>query len=185
MFGVFAAAMLGSTAAALATRTYEFLFYIGVLVVIAGVVLTVHRRVGLTIGTLWGLMAWAAAHVCGGMVPMPEPTGVLYNLWIVPERLRYDHVVHAYGFGITTWVCWQALRARLAAGGDARPTAGMVLLAVLASMGLGALNEEIEFAATKLVEKTNVGGYENNAWDLVANMAGALIAGAIIWARGR
>jgi len=43
-------------------------------------------------------------------------------------------------------------------------------------MGLGALNEVVEFAATRLMPRTNVGGYENTGWDLVSNLAGCLIA---------
>jgi hypothetical protein len=42
-------------------------------------------------------------------------------------------------------------------------------------MGFGALNEVVEFIATRFME-TNVGDYENTGWDLVANLAGAAIA---------
>lgn len=177
--------MIGATARALVTGGYEFLFYIAVMLGIALAVALVHRRVGLRLATLWCLLAWGVAHMLGGMLPLPAPAGVLYNLWVIPGRLRFDQLVHAYGFGITAWVCWQALRRRLTDGGNARATAGMVVLAALAAMGLGALNEEIEFAATKLVEKTNVGDYDNNSWDLVFNMTGALIAAASIWITDR
>ena len=117
--------------------------------------------------------------MAGGLVHVGE-SGVLYNLWLIPPALRYDQLVHAYGFGVSTWVCWQALRRRLAAGGDARPTFGVVLLCVLGAMGLGALNEVIEFMATRLMPETNVGDYVNNAVDLVFNATGAAIAGVII-----
>jgi len=50
-------------------------------------------------------------------------------------------------------------------------------------MGLGALNEVVEFAATLLVPETNVGGYLNTGWDLVANAIGAATAALIIWLR--
>ena len=61
--------------------------------------------------------------MAGGLVVVPESwpvmgtNRVLYSLWLVPDRLKYDHVVHAYGFGVTTWVYWQGLRCRL--GGTA------------------------------------------------------------------
>ena len=29
---------------------------------------------------------------------------------LIPGRLKYDRVVHAFGFGATTWVCWPELR---------------------------------------------------------------------------
>ncbi len=52
-------------------------------------------------------------------------------------------------------------------------------------MGLGALNEVIEFAATLLIPETNVWGYRNTGWDLVANLVGATVAATIIWLHGR
>ena len=39
-----------------------------------------------------------------------------------------------------------------------------------------ALNEIVEFVATLLVPDTNVGGYRNTGWDLVANLVGATLA---------
>ncbi len=39
-----------------------------------------------------------------------------------------------------------------------------------------AVNEVVEFIATITLPGTNVGGYENTGWDLVANLVGCLIA---------
>jgi hypothetical protein len=64
------------------------------------------------------------------------------------------------------------------------PTGGLIVLAAAGGMGLGALNEVIEFAATLLVPETNVGGYFNTGWDLVANTTGATFAAVVIWLRG-
>jgi hypothetical protein len=47
-------------------------------------------------------------------------------------------------------------------------------------MGLGALNEMIEFAAVVMFPQTNVGGYVNTALDPVFNAAGAVVAMALI-----
>jgi hypothetical protein len=129
--------------------------------------------------------------MAGGLVAVPEAwpingdIRVLYSLWLIPERLKYDQVVHAYGFGVTTWVCWQGLRAAIRhRGGDARPTFGLMVLAATAGMGFGALNEVVEFAATLLVPETNVGGYLNTGWDLVANATGSTLAALAIWWHG-
>ena len=43
-------------------------------------------------------------------------------------------------------------------------------------MGLGAVNEIIEFSAVLAVPETNVGGYYNTALDLVFNGSGAILA---------
>ena len=51
-----------------------------------------------------------------------------------------------------------------------------MLLCGAAGMGFGAFNEIVEFVATLTVPDTNVGGYINTGWDLVANMVGAIMA---------
>ena len=52
-------------------------------------------------------------------------------------------------------------------------------------MGFGALNELVEFVATLIVPETNVGGYLNTGWDLVANLFGATLVAKLIWITGR
>ena len=180
--------LVGATVGALAIGNREFLFYIVVMVLLLGVVWVVHRSVALTSPTLWALSLWGLAHMAGGLISVPESwpingdIRVLYSLWLIPDRLKYDQVVHAYGFGVATWVCWQGIRAAIGQrGGDAVPTFGLMVLAATAGMGLGALNEVVEFAATLLVPETNVGGYLNTGWDLVANATGATTAALLIW----
>lgn len=173
----------------------EFVFYITVMAVLIATLVVVHRRVGLSIGVLAGLSLWGLLHMAGGLVPVPEAwhlgldQGVLYNLWIIPQKLKYDQLVHAWGFGLTTWLCWQALCAATADQKpdrpSLRPTPGIMVLCAAAGMGFGALNEVIEFGATLLLPNTNVGGYENTGWDLVYNLIGSTIAAAIIWCAGR
>jgi hypothetical protein len=170
----------------------EFLFYIAVMLGLMGMVWLVHRHVGLNGAVLWGLSVWGLAHMAGGLLVVPEgwpvneESRVLYTMWIIPGRLKYDHVVHAYGFGMTTWVCWQGLRAALRRrAGAVSPTFGLMILSAAAGLGFGALNEVVEFAATLLIPDTNVGGYRNTGWDLVANLFGATVAATIIWLHGR
>ncbi|HUQ53166.1 MAG TPA: DUF2238 domain-containing protein [Gammaproteobacteria bacterium] len=183
--------LVAATVGALAIGNREFLFYIVVMVLLVGGVWLVHRGVELSTATLWALSIWGLAHMAGGLIAVPESwpingdIRVLYSLWLIPQRLKYDQVVHAYGFGVATWVCWQGLRAAIGQrGGDGAPTFGLMVLAATAGMGLGALNEVVEFAATLLVPETNVGGYLNTGWDLVANATGATLAALLIWLRG-
>jgi hypothetical protein len=129
--------------------------------------------------------------MAGGLCPLPAgwpyngDHAVLYSLWLIPERLKYDQIVHAYGFGVTTWLCWHILRQGLRQpdGGTLRPTFGMLVLCAAAGMGFGALNEVIEFIAVLTLPNTNVGGYENTGWDLVANLVGTIIAALVIRVR--
>ncbi|MDP2470172.1 MAG: DUF2238 domain-containing protein [Candidatus Palauibacterales bacterium] len=171
----------------------EFLFYIGVMLVLIGVVAAVNRAVELTTGTLWALSLWGLAHMAGGLVVVPSgwpvnaESRVLYSLWLIPGRLKYDQVVHAYGFGVTTWVCWQGLKSavRKKSGRAPSPTFGLLALAAAAGLGFGALNEVVEFVATLTMPETNVGGYVNTGWDLVSNTVGALTAIVLIRLRDR
>lgn len=174
------------------TSNAEFLIYIGVMVVLMGLIGLLHWHVRLSAGALWGLSFWGLLHMAGGLVPVPASwpisgeIRVLYSWWIIPGWLKYDMLVHAYGFGITTWVCWQGLRAAFRNRGvaDARPTWGLLILCIAAGMGFGALNEIVEFAATLTVPETNVGGYVNTGWDLVANLVGAVLAAGLMYMFG-
>ena len=175
--------MLLAIVAAVRTGNGEFVFYIVVMFILIAGVMAVYRRAGLTVATLWALAVWGLLHMAGGLVPVPESwpingdIRVLYSWWLIPDLLKYDHVVHAYGFGVTTWVCWQGL---CGAVGPRRPTFGTMVLCAAAGLGFGALNEVVEFIATLLTD-TNVGGYVNTGWDLVANTAGATIAATLIY----
>lgn len=166
----------------------EFVIYVAVMFILLIPILYLHHRVSLHPAALWGLSLWGLAHMSGGLVTVPEswPTAgespVLYNWWILPERLKYDQVVHAYGFGLTTWICWQGLVGAFRSHSiELRPTLGLLTLCAAAGMGFGALNEVIEFAATLLVPETNVGGYLNTGWDLVSNLVGCLVAAVLIF----
>lgn len=169
----------------LISGNYEFLIYIAVMVILGGLVWVVHRRINLPVALITCLSIWGALHMAGGLVPVPESwdTGdtvkVLYNWHIAGPYFKYDQVVHAYGFGITTWLCWRGLR-HLAPGLAMPPGAGALTLCAAAGMGFGALNEVIEFTITLLVPDNNVGGYFNTGMDLVYNMLGTILAALAI-----
>jgi hypothetical protein len=184
--------LIASSLVAVWRGNVEFLLYIAVMLLLILAVVIVHRSVELSRALLWGMSIWGLAHMAGGLVLIPEGwpvdagSHVLYSLWISPDRLKYDHIVHAYGFGMTTWLCWQALRASiLTRGGSVSPTIGLLILSATAGMGFGALNEIVEFAATLLIPETNVGGYLNTGWDLVANLVGSTAAIVLIWLASR
>lgn len=166
----------------------EFVFYIVVMAVLITTLAIVHRRVNFSAGVLWGMSIWGLLHMAGGLIHLPysitengsQP--VLYSWWIIRDWLKYDQIVHTYGFGITTWVCWQILRSniRKQTGINPEPSYGLCILSAAGGMGFGALNEVVEFIATLTIPETNVGGYNNTGWDLVFNLIGCAIAAIII-----
>lgn len=182
-----AAYLLVAMPVAYARHNTEFLFYIAIVIVAAAVVVSLHRRANLSQAALFMLSAWGLFHMIGGLVHVPASwltengSGVLYSWWIVPGYFKYDNFAHSYGFFVATWVTWECVRSMKGVA----PTTGIIVLCWLAGMGLGALNEVIEFTAVLTIPDTNVGGYVNTGWDLVANMVGAGVAALLAKATAR
>jgi hypothetical protein len=165
------------------TANWEFVYYISGLVVIIAFIVRVYTVAHFSVGTLWGLSIWGLLHMIGGLASVPDgwPIAgkpVFYSLWLIPEYLKYDQVVHGFGFGVATYACWQVLHNAL---NVKHATFIAVIMATVAGMGLGAINEVLEFFAVLLIPDTNVGGYVNTGWDLVSNMVGCTIAGLYIY----
>ncbi len=184
--------LIFALAASLHRGNTEFLLYFAVLCALLILVAAVHLKIRFHLALLWALSLWGMAHMAGGLVAVPEfwPIGgegnVLYNLWLVPNRLKFDQLVHAYGFGLVTLACWQGLRHAFASRNvHVTPTLGLLTLCIAGGMGFGAANEVVEFIATRILPETNVGGYENTGWDLVANFTGCMLAatGLYLWPR--
>lgn len=146
--------------------------YLAVVSVMMVVVTRLQVRFQLGAGVLWALSVWGLAHMAGGIVPLSGGR-ILYNASLVPHLVRYDQAVHAFGFGYATVACGRVLRTWLP--GDPA-TGGPAVLAALAGMGVGALNEVVEFLTTLVVAETHVGGFQNTGWDLVFNLLGATVA---------
>ena len=177
--------MLAALTVALRQWNTEFLFYGLVMFGQIACVVWLDRKVRLPVWILWGLVLWGLVHMLGGTIRIParfadSDTGALtlYNLRLAPWLPRYDQVVHTYGFLLASLAAWCGLRTLFAPG--LKSTAGVWTTVWLCGMGLGATNEVIEFAATRLMTWTNVGGYVNTGWDLVCNMLGAGLGG--FWA---
>jgi len=159
---------------------YEFIIYIFVLGGLMALVIGTHKTFKYSTSILWALTIWSFAHLIGGGLEY-APGEVFYKLMILPiigepySVLKYDQVVHFYGFWVTGIVMYYVLKPSLIK--NIANTRSIIFIIVMASLGLGAVNEIIEFTATVVVPDTNVGGYENTAIDLVADLLGAVGAG--------
>lgn len=145
----------------------------------AAVVTRLHVRVGLSTPTIWGLTAFALGHLAGGMVAVGD--GILYQLWLVDGVLRYDNLQHAVGFGFVGRALWETLQHRLAPPERERPGIARWIV-VLGAAAAGAVNEIVEYLLTLVLPEHQVGGYDNTARDLIANLLGGLAVG---WWTGR
>ena len=160
----------------------EFLGYIATMAVLIALVARSLTWASYPHAMLWALSLWGLAHMAGGGIPVGN--GVLYGVTLIPLMsdgemtiLKYDQLVHAFGFGITAWVLWHLL---LRAHPSLAGSRAALVYPALAAMGLGAVNEIIEFAATIAFAETGVGGYVNTGLDLVFNALGALVAVTLI-----
>lgn len=176
-----AAATVGFGAYGFATSAPSTVTYL--LIVVAGAALIRWlRKAPLPPALAIALAVQAAAHLAGGLVNVGDD--VLYNASIgAPitalhtHVLQYDHVVHAFGVFVATLTFATLLAPPTAREADQRAT---MILCVFGGLGVGALNEMIEFIATTAHTGAHVGGYTNTGWDLVSNTIGALVGGIVI-----
>jgi hypothetical protein len=161
---------------------HEFLWYIATLLFFVVLIGASIRRTRFSATILWALSIWGLAHMAGGGLHVDG--AVLYALQLVPIAgdgeltiLKYDQLVHFYGFGVTALVLWHLLQLHYPV---LRDSWTIYVFPALASMGLGCVNELIEFAAVLSIPDTNVGGYYNTALDLLFNAAGAVTAVLLI-----
>lgn len=174
--------ILGFATYYISIRNFEFVWYIMVMVGFFALIASTINRSKFTPMILWALSAWGFLHMAGGGVRIGDH--VLYAQHLIPLFgsgeafvLKYDQLIHFYGFGVATFVVYHLLRPYLVP----KVSRGVIYpVIVAAGMGLGALNEIVEFAAVVASPSTGVGGYFNTGIDLVFNMMGAIVAATII-----
>ena len=103
----------------------------------------------------------------------------LYEFILIPisdtyDIFRYDQFVHVVGFFVATLIIYVLLKPYL----KREPTkwGSLEIVIAMGGLGLGALNEIVEFLATVLVPETGVGGFINTSLDLIADLMGAVLA---------
>lgn len=164
-----------------ATGADQTTTYVLTVVALGAVLLRLDRTVRFSDLVAVGVTAWAVAHLAGELTGL-DSDRVLYNAVLAPH-LRYDNVVHFFGFGTAGVAAWEALAPQLN-----KPAVTPLAAAItvwLFGMGIGALNEVVEFAVALNVDESNIGGYLNTGRDLVANLLGAAVAAIIVARRVR
>lgn len=167
----------------------EFVIYVGVIVAAFALLFSTLRITKFPTYLLWLISFWGLLHILGGAVPTPD--GVLFAYRIYPFLdlggdfyvLKYDQLVHGYLYGVMSLVFLHLLRHTLQVRGPIWIT---LLIAVMASMGVSAMNEIMEFLISVTLERNGVGGYENAMLDLIFNFSGAILAPILLFlVRGR
>jgi len=165
----------------LSRENYEFVLYIAVITFFLILILLTNDKVNYPDDILWGLSLWGFLHMTGGGIKVGGK--IVYELILVDINksygiFRYDQFVHIVGFAVATLLMYHLIKPLLK--DNIEKWTALSIVIIMAGLGVGALNEIIEFAATVLVPETGVGGYINTSLDLVADLIGAIIAMAII-----
>jgi len=163
----------------LQSANYEFLAYVGSIVVIAALLFGTLRHTRFPSYLLAGVTLWALLHMMGGSIQTAD--GVLYAWRIFPffdgggefYILKMDQVIHAYLYGVIALMFLHLLRHVV---GVRTHRWFIASVAVFAAAGFSIINEIIEFWAAMNVPGNGVGGYENTVLDLIFNFGGAIIA---------
>jgi len=158
-------------------QNIEFVIYVGVIVFFLCLVGISINKVDYTLASLVGLTIWSALHLAGGGITIGE--GRLYDVMLIQISetfpiWRYDQLVHIWGFGAATLVVAFCLLKPSLKDPRKNPVAVGIIL-VMAGLGMGALNEIVEFVVSSIIPRSGVGGYINTALDLCADLVGALL----------
>ncbi|HET8574832.1 MAG TPA: hypothetical protein VFM02_01520 [Candidatus Paceibacterota bacterium] len=137
---------------------------------------------------LWAVFVWGLLNTLAGSTDI---NGVsLYSISLkdifgssAPGALiffRYDRMIHFLAFGITTTYFFHLLHGPFKTKTENRRT--VYLAAFLAGIGLGSINETVEFSASWIIGHLGMyGGYVDTNVDLIANTIGAFFALLVIF----
>lgn len=163
---------------------YEFIGYTVLVGVLFYVILLADRYYDFPVYSIWLFGIWIASHILGGAAYI---RGVrLYDIILIPifngggefVILKYDQLIHAYCYVVFAILVYFILKKHF----KKDQGKALVVFTILASVGIGLLNEVIEFGMVVFANAGEaVGGDYNTALDLVFNLVGAVIGA--IWVR--
>lgn len=148
--------------------------YLIQMIALSWVVVRLDARHAFSRTALAGLSLWGLLHMLGGIIAVGDAT--LYETWLFPV-LRWDHVVHAIGFGFGGVATVEAFRPWMA---EPVSPGAAAWVAFLGSASIGAINETVEFVASQLLSFANVGDEVNTGLDLIANAVGGGVAAMFV-----
>lgn len=158
---------------------YEFIAYIVLEVAIFAVLFGTLHITKFPTYILWGLSAWGLMHMIGGGVIVNGEVFYAYRMYPFFDGggefyiLKFDQFVHAFLYGVVSLMFLHLFREFLSIKKHALLIS---VIAIMAALGVSALNEIVEFSAVVLLPETGVGGYINTLLDIIFNLGGAIIA---------
>lgn len=161
---------------------YEFLFYAFTLGIVVFIIEKTDRIFNYSNLAKVGFNIWLFSHFAGGTFKIAGTK--LYDTILVPiygepyNILKYDQVIHGYCYFVITLFVYSVVQYI----SDKKANLLLIgIITVLAGASIGAINEIVEFSTVVLFDAGEaVGGYYNNAIDLIFNFIGAIIAALVI-----
>ena len=167
------------------TKNYEFIGYVALMAFLIILVYKLNKKYDFPSWILLGLSLWGIMHMAGGMIKFGKD--VLYAYVLVPiyshpeiielTIFKYDQFAHFYFYLFATLFLYYLIKPYLV---KEYSWGVIALFLIFAGMGVGALNELVEFLMVLMLENTGVGGYYNTLLDIVFNTLGAVLAVLII-----
>ncbi len=149
---------------------HEFFIYAGVILLLILVTWNRFRHLNISSWVLLLIEIGILMHFAGAFIQVDGHR--LYDSRFLD--IRFDKYVHFVNAMIATLVTIHVFQKRqLQVGGF------MLMVAVLVVLGLGGINEIVEYIVTLTVEHNGVGAYHNNMLDLVANLLGSISAALV------
>lgn len=156
----------------------EFIYYTAVLLLSIAIIILIHRRFHFYPVVLLSLSMLGLLHLLGGNFYLGATR--LYDYYILHGWFKYDNLVHMMGSGIMVMLAY-AMLAPVISDEFSGKDFYFILLLVLIGMGLGSINEMIEFIAVLIFDVSEqVGGYTNTLLDLIYNTLGSVIMAFIL-----
>lgn len=163
---------------ALLRGNIEFIYYTALMVLSISLILFIHRRMHFYPIVLMSLSLVGLLHLLGGNIAIDKIR--LYDTFFIPDVFRYDNFVHMIGSAVMVMLAHALLTPVLHKNFEKR-RGYFILLLVIVGMGLGAINELVEFLAVLVFDVgAQVGDYTNTLLDLVFNTIGSLMMAATL-----
>ena len=160
----------------------EFLWYVGILTFLIILMIVLHKQFKFSSIVLFGASLWGFLHMLGGGLRINGErlyTKIIISIYNseVPgmQILKYDQFMHFYTYIVVTVLLFYILNPYL------KEKINWLIISVLLvfmAVGVGAINEIVEFMPVVFLENTGVGGYHNTLLDIIFNTLGS-IAGVI------
>ena len=162
-------------------NNYEFLYYSIVMSVLLFGIVSYSKKVYYPLEIVLGLVVFGFLHIIGGNFHI---YGVrIYDYWLVEGLFKFDNLMHMLGSFLVGIAAYSLIKPHI----KEVPRRLAWTMLILIVMGVGAMNEVLEFIAVVFLGAADeVGGYFNNAVDLVFNFIGGVLACiGIYWYRMR